>query len=117
MASVLSIVGVAFAAFSVWLTVRIVNRRERWAKWTLATIFGLPLAYVASFGPACALADRGMLPRTTLDTTFSPCLFLVTDGPNPFGTALWEWAALCGDEHVLVTLVLERAGAKYIITY
>jgi len=24
------------AAFCVWLTVRIVNRRERWAKWTLA---------------------------------------------------------------------------------
>ena len=31
--------GTAFAAFCVWLTVRIVNRRERWAKWTLAGAF------------------------------------------------------------------------------
>ncbi|HEY3965283.1 MAG TPA: hypothetical protein VGM05_12080 [Planctomycetaceae bacterium] len=45
---------VAFAAFCVWLTVRIVNRRERWAKWTLAaTIFSIPVLYVVSFGPAC----------------------------------------------------------------
>jgi hypothetical protein len=27
----LSALGMAFAAFAVWLTVRIVNRRERWA--------------------------------------------------------------------------------------
>jgi hypothetical protein len=43
---------VAFAAFCIWLTVRIVNRRERWAKWT-AVLVGLPVLYVASFGPAC----------------------------------------------------------------
>jgi hypothetical protein len=35
MAAALSIFGVAFAAFCMWLAVRIVNRRERWAKWTL----------------------------------------------------------------------------------
>jgi hypothetical protein len=29
---VLSAIGVAFAAFWVWLAVRIINRRERWAK-------------------------------------------------------------------------------------
>jgi hypothetical protein len=28
-----------FAAFCVWLGVRIFNRRERWAKWTLAALF------------------------------------------------------------------------------
>jgi hypothetical protein len=30
-----------------------VNRRERWAKWTGAAVAGLPVLYVASFGPAC----------------------------------------------------------------
>ena len=46
--------GVAFAGFCVWLGVRIVNRRERWAKWTLAAVIvGLPVLYVLSFGPAC----------------------------------------------------------------
>ena len=54
MSIVVSTLGIAFAGFCVWLTVRIVNRRERWAKWTLATILpGLPLLYVLSFGPAC----------------------------------------------------------------
>jgi hypothetical protein len=45
--------GLMFAAFCIWLTVRIINRRERWAKWTLAAVVGLPVLYVASFGPAC----------------------------------------------------------------
>ncbi|MBI3861955.1 MAG: hypothetical protein HY290_08660 [Planctomycetia bacterium] len=42
---------VSFAAVCIWLTVRIVNRRERWAKWTAVTVVGLPVLYVASFGP------------------------------------------------------------------
>ncbi|HEY3969257.1 MAG TPA: hypothetical protein VGM05_32195 [Planctomycetaceae bacterium] len=29
------------------------NRRERWAKWTLAGTLCLPVMYVAGFGPAC----------------------------------------------------------------
>ena len=53
MAIILQAVGVAFAALCVWLTVRIVNRRERWAKWTLAAVVSLPVLYVASYGPAC----------------------------------------------------------------
>lgn len=34
MSVALSIAGAAFTAFCIWLTVRIANRRERWAKWT-----------------------------------------------------------------------------------
>jgi hypothetical protein len=45
---------VAFAASCVWLGVRIINRRERWAKWTLVVI--VALAYPASRGPWCYLA-------------------------------------------------------------
>jgi H+/Cl- antiporter ClcA len=56
MAIALSIVGIAFAAFCVWLTVRIVNRRERWAKWTLAAV--LLLGAVTS---AAALAIHWLL--------------------------------------------------------
>jgi len=53
MSIVLPALAVAFAAFCVWLAVRIINRRERWAKWTLAGLFGVPLLYLLSFGPAC----------------------------------------------------------------
>ncbi|HEY2251160.1 MAG TPA: hypothetical protein VGH74_08875, partial [Planctomycetaceae bacterium] len=58
MSLALPIVGFAFVAFCVWLTVRIVNRRQRWAKWTLATVVGFPVLYVASFGPACWISSR-----------------------------------------------------------
>jgi len=59
---------VVFAAFCVWLTVRIVNRKEGWVKWMLATVIGLPVLYVASFGPACWIVSRqgteeGRIPR------------------------------------------------------
>jgi hypothetical protein len=49
---------VAFVAFCIWLTVRIVNRRERWAKLTLATAVGLQVLYVVSFGPACWITSQ-----------------------------------------------------------
>lgn len=41
--------GVAFAAFCVWLTVRIVNRRERWAIVVAAAIIALMTYALASF--------------------------------------------------------------------
>jgi hypothetical protein len=53
MSIVLSTLAIVFAALCVWLGVRIYNRRERWAKWTLAVIVGVPALYVLSFGPAC----------------------------------------------------------------
>jgi hypothetical protein len=60
MALALLIFGVACAAFCVWLTVRVVNRRERWAKWTL-NVMGLPVLYVGSFGPFIWLSDHQLL--------------------------------------------------------
>jgi hypothetical protein len=62
MALALSILGVAFAAFCVWLTVRIVNRRERWAKWTLAGV-ALPVVYLLSVGPVIWLQAHRAVPE------------------------------------------------------
>jgi hypothetical protein len=53
----------AFAAFCVWLGVRIFNRRERWAKWTLVNVVGLPVLYVASLGPVFCVAERMSYPQ------------------------------------------------------
>ena len=63
MTILLSTLAVASAAFCIWLMVRVVNRRDRWAKWTLAVV-GVPALYIASFGPACWLSDREIIPRT-----------------------------------------------------
>ena len=77
MALALAIFGVTFAAFCVWLTVRIINRRERWAKWTAVALFGMPVLYVASFGPACwwlsAPSDIGL--GNALDTVSAPTVY------------------------------------------
>ena len=43
---------ISFAIF-IWLGVRIINRRERWAKRTAVTLTVLLSLYVLSFGPAC----------------------------------------------------------------
>jgi hypothetical protein len=57
MTIILPALAVAFAAFCVWLAVRIFNRREKWAKRTaVGLIVGLPVLYVLSFGPACRIA-------------------------------------------------------------
>ena len=52
MTVLLPTLAVAFAALCAWLIVRIVNRRERWAKWTLAGAVGMPVLYFASIVPA-----------------------------------------------------------------
>ena len=51
-----AILCMTFGAFCVWLLVRIVNRRERWAKRLGAAVVALLLAYPVSIGPAFVLA-------------------------------------------------------------
>src|SRR5690349_14399130 len=78
MAIALAIFGIAFAAFCVWLTVRSVNRRARWAKWTLAGIVvGLPMLYVASFGPACWAANNELLPQDEWEQFYQPMIWVL----------------------------------------
>jgi hypothetical protein len=76
MTILLPALAVAFAAFCVWLTVRIVNRRERWAKWTLAAMFVLPSVYVLSIGPAAWLVSNRHLPKYSL-AIYRPLGFVV----------------------------------------
>jgi|SRR5262245_12178373 len=58
METILAVVSVVYAAFCIWLTVRIVNRRARWARRTLAAlVVGMPVLYVAGFGPAIWLTE------------------------------------------------------------
>ncbi len=54
-----SALAVAFFAFCIWLAVRLVNRRERWAKRTLAAGVVVPVLYVLSLGPSNWLINHG----------------------------------------------------------
>ncbi len=60
MGTFLAFFGVSFVAFCVWLTIRIVNRRERWAKRTAWGVSSLLLLYPLSLGPACRIAATPM---------------------------------------------------------
>ena len=94
MAVALAIFGVAFAAFCVWLTVRIVNRRERWAKWTLAAVVGLPAIYVLGLGPACWVSSRTNTGTSIVSAVYRPVLRQVR---IPSATAsLIDWYSRLG---------------------
>ena len=83
MTFLLPALAVAFAAFCVWLTVRIVNRRERWAKWTLALAVGLPTIYIATFGPACWVSSRTGIGIEALPWIYRPILALMRIDDSP----------------------------------
>jgi hypothetical protein len=63
MAIALSIVGIAFTAFCIWLTVRILNRREGWAKrFAIKLAILLVYCYLLGVGPAFYAMSCGWLP-------------------------------------------------------
>jgi hypothetical protein len=102
MTIVLSTLAVTFAAFCVWLTVRIVNRRERWAKRTLAAAIGLPVLYVLSFGPACWISSRVQRSGKVVSTVYSPIV-----------SATWQSPYLV--QQVLQQYVLFGAPRGYVV--
>src|SRR5262245_8563350 len=69
-----TVFGIVFGAAFIWLTVRVINRRGRWATWTFATMIGVPLLYVLSYGPALWLYLH-VLPASSLpcvNTLYAP---------------------------------------------
>jgi len=64
--------------------------RPLWPILTVALI-GLPVLYVASFGPACWLASRGWLPITPAGWIYAPIL---VEGPTL--RPMRRYASLCG---------------------
>jgi hypothetical protein len=89
---VIALLGVVFAAFCIWLTVRIVNRRERWAKRT-AIALAAALFYPLSWGPALWLQYRGYLPESVtpaLAAFFWPLEWFSINGPQQMrGLVAW----------------------------
>jgi hypothetical protein len=90
MTIILLALAVTFAAFVVWLVVRFVNRRERWAKWSLILAVGLPVAYVASFGPACWISSRAGNGQAVVNVVYQPLLPIAFDDRGLLhGAAYW----------------------------
>jgi len=121
MTILLQALAVAFAAFCVWLTVRIINRKERWAKWTLVgTVVGVPILYVASFGPACWWftipsgetcdfpGTNDPLPALRARQLYCPIGWVAVRAPTPIERLLAWYATLDGE--VLVPTDAEGGG-------
>lgn len=83
---------VGFAAVCIWLTVRIVNCREKWAKCTLAATLALPVLYVTSFGPACWLTNRGFIDSTISGRLYRPILRLAVQRHKRLSAILRRYA-------------------------
>jgi hypothetical protein len=73
------IAGIAFAAFCVWLGVRVYNRRERWAKKTAICAVVMVL-YVAGLGPACWISSRSGRGGAALSFFYRPLTWLTLRG-------------------------------------
>jgi hypothetical protein len=58
MTLLLPALAVAFAGFCIWLAVRIVNRRERWAKRLAWGLIAMSAIYALSSGPTRTFAVR-----------------------------------------------------------
>jgi hypothetical protein len=98
MAILFSVLGMAIAALCVWLTVRIINRRERWSKRTLAAVVGVPMLYIMSFGPACWFGQRRMLSARTVYLGYRPVVAAMHDGPEPIKRVLHSFAGFSSGE-------------------
>jgi hypothetical protein len=89
---VLPTLSVAFAAFCVWLTARIINRRERWAKRIAVILAVLLVAYPLSVRPAFWILERAGDPGWAIDAYhmfYAPIWWVYDHGPQPVRSLIW----------------------------
>jgi len=113
MALGLLIFAVAFAAACILLTVRIMNRRERWAKWTLAATLLLPVFYVTSFGLAGCLCQQWILPQRVAWIMFRPVTWLAVHGQPPVRDTIRYYAIACGDNQNITEFHIGNWPVRY----
>lgn len=112
MSIVLAGLTVAFGAFCVWLAVRIVNRRERWAKRTLTVVVAAPALYVLGFGPTCWLVDRGFLAAKPAAVAYFPILKFIYFSNSSASKSIESYARIGNvcDHQWTTTRLFDAAG-------
>jgi len=70
------------------------DRKPFWP-WIVAVLIGLPVLYVASFGPACWLNERRYLGRAVVEAIYSPVLATAENSRLPKAI---DWYACLGAE-------------------
>lgn len=96
--AIFAVLGVTSTAFCIWLTVRIVNRRERWAKRTAVAIVVLAI-YPLSFGPASCLANRYYSLYPAFVAIYWPIGWVAVHSPRPVNVAIRRYAKIGRSGH------------------
>jgi len=73
------------------------DRKPLWP-WIVALLIGLPVLYVALFGPACWLCENRGLDQRSAWIAFRSCTWLCVHGPKPLRTSLRWYARAFGDQ-------------------
>jgi hypothetical protein len=112
MAYVALALGTAYSAICIWLTVRIVNRRERWAKWT-ALVLSLPILYFASFGPACWISSHTGHGADVVSIVFQPLFSVWWNGPKPLDRVAARYATIFSAKGWTIAEMARYEWGKY----
>jgi hypothetical protein len=88
---VLAVFAVAFVAFVVWLTVRIVNRREKWAKRMAIALSVMLIGYPLLLGPACWMSSRFEFGAGAVSAAYRP---VIVNSPPDVSRMLMDYSAV-----------------------
>src|SRR4029453_14587905 len=69
------------------------ERKASWG-WVVTLLIGLPVLYVASFGPACWLCEKQFAPTHITWIAFRPLTYLAVESPHAVGAPIRRYAAI-----------------------
>ncbi len=91
MTIVFTVLSAGYAAYGLWLVVRIVNQREKQPKLKVA-LMAVPCVYGLSFGPMASLGRHGLIPSSLMEPVgmfYAPLIWFLNDsGP---ASAVLNW--------------------------
>jgi len=85
------------------------------AFWVAVVVSGglvlLPILYVASFGPACCLADRGIVSADEISAAYPQIFEVIMDRPL-LQDAILGYASICGGKETATEVFLNQIAAS-----
>src|SRR5262249_59566050 len=70
--------------------------------WIVALLIGLPVLYVASFGPACWLTDQEIVPAAVTHKVFGPLAWTAARCPDPIRYTLVDYCEIGKPERIFL---------------
>jgi hypothetical protein len=70
------------------------EHRSVWP-WVIALLIGLPMLYIASFGPACWLADHKVVSAGGVFRVFRPLIWITARCPGRVSDAFIAYSEIC----------------------